>query len=59
MASKSDSCVFMRHRDLQKEEPGFPETATRSISCLIVVHVDDIAFAGLKTDWLDLRRCID
>ena len=59
VVSRADSCVFTRRMDLEKEGHGFSETATKTISRPIVVHVEDIVFTGLKSDWVDLCRCLD
>ena len=55
---KADRCVFSRYRDLEKNEEGHTPGATRIITCIVVIHVDDIIFSGIHSDYTDLRRAL-
>ena len=48
-------CVFSRFRALRKGGAGYTPNAVLTNTCIVVVHVDDIIFSGIRADWEDLR----
>ena len=54
----SDACIFTRFRQLQKGERGFTPSASRILTCMIMLHVDDIICVSVPSDFQDLIRCV-
>ena len=55
---KNDRCVFSRFRALREGEAGYTPNAVLTNTCIVVVHVDDIIFPGIRADWEDLKTAM-
>ena len=47
-----------RFRQLQKGERGFTPPASRILTCMDMLHVDDIICVSLPSDFQDIIRCV-